>query len=95
MGKTKPAHHRGSYQAKAKQVRDRANANPATQCWRCGLTLDQHAPHRDGKPAQWQAGHTRDGDTLAPLAPEASTCNQRAAAAMTNGKTVGRTTRRW
>ena len=88
MGKTKPAHHRGSYQAKAKQVRDRANANPATVCWRCGGLA------RHGDP--WQAGHTVDGMIDGPLAPEHRSCNARAGQALsTKRRAPLQTTREW
>jgi hypothetical protein len=79
---SKPAHYAGDYQARAAQVRAAANANPETVCWRCGLYLDQHAPHASGAPVAWQAGHVHDGDPLSPLLPEASTCNSRAGRAL-------------
>lgn len=63
------------------RLREAANADPSTACWRCGKTLAQHGPHRNGRPAYWTAGHLRDGDPSSPLAPEASTCNFRAGAA--------------
>ena len=78
--RTKAAHHRGDYHVRSRQVRERANADPTTTCWRCGLTLDEHEPHRDGKAATWTAGHIIDGDPTSPLAPEASTCNYSAGA---------------
>lgn len=84
---TKGAHHSGTYQVRARAVRDAANRNPATQCWRCGLTLAEHAPHADGKPVTWTAGHVIDTDPTSPLAPEASTCNYSA------GATTGNTRR--
>ena len=84
------AHHRDpQFIRTGRIVRAAANANPRAICWRCGLTLAQHAKHKTGKPARWQAGHTIDGvngpawlhvTTLPPkgvalIAPEASTCN--------------------
>lgn len=60
------------------RLREAANADPTTQCWRCGKTLADHTSHRNGRPAYWTAGHIRDGDPTSPLAPEASTCNYRA-----------------
>jgi hypothetical protein len=64
------------------RIREAANANPATVCWRCGKTIQDHRPHRSGRPAFWTAGHLRDGDASSPLAPEASTCNYRAGNAL-------------
>ena len=78
----KPAHYAGDYEVRAARCRAAANADPNTVCWRCGLFLDQHAPHSNGKPATWQAGHVRDGDPTSPLLPEASTCNVRAGRAL-------------
>lgn len=80
----KPAHHAGDYHVRSRRLVLIAKARDAaaslgecepTRCWRCGLTLAEHAPHRDGKRPKWTAGHTRDSDPTAPLAPEASTCN--------------------
>ncbi len=66
-------HYTGSYDARAKRVRDAANADPTTRCWRCGLTL---AEKRKTDPdVTWHAGHTVDGNSQHPLAPEHSTCN--------------------
>lgn len=80
----KAAHHSGDYQARAQAVRDQANANPDTLCWRCRRTLADHPPHTNGKPARWTAGHVIDSDPTSPLAPEASTCNFSAGAATGN-----------
>lgn len=69
----KPAHYRGSYHTQSARIRARAYANPATTCWRCGLTLAQvrqHHPH-----AKWTAGHIIDGQPGGPMAPEDSWCN--------------------
>jgi hypothetical protein len=71
----KAPHHRGTYHAASAKVRAAANADPETRCWRCGLTLPEHKPHRNGKPATWTAGHTTDSQPGGHLAPEASTCN--------------------
>lgn len=73
--KHKGAHHKGGYQRKAHRIRQAANANPHTRCWRCGRPLQEHPPHKNGRPAYWTAGHLIDGDPQSPLAPEASTCN--------------------
>lgn len=80
----KAAHHRGTYARQARLVRDAANRNPNTTCWRCGRTLDQHPPHKTGKPATWTAGHINDGQAGGPLAPEASTCNYSAGTRLRN-----------
>ena len=84
--RTKGAHHRGDYHVRSRQVRDQANADPTTTCWRCGRTLAQHPPHKNGKPARWTAGHLIDGDPTSPLAPEASTCNYSAGATTGNAR---------
>lgn len=81
---TKAPHYRGAYHVTARHVRAQAYANPGTRCWRCGLTLPEHKPHRNGRPATWQAGHVNDGQVNGPLAPEASTCNTSAGAAHGN-----------
>lgn len=75
MSAPKPQHHRGSYQRLAKRVTDAAWANPATRCIRCGLTLQAHKPHRNGRRPWWTAGHLVDGQVDGELGPEASTCN--------------------
>ncbi len=71
----RPTHRLAPYTTAATAVVARANANPATPCQRCGRTLAEHPPHKTGKPANWHAGHVRDGDPTSPLEPEASTCN--------------------
>ena len=80
-----PAKHRalyrGDYRRRAQAVREAAYADPETRCWRCGLTLFDH-----GFAARWDAGHLRDGDPTSPLAPEASSCNRSAGAALRNGQ---------
>lgn len=85
------AHYRGSYKREAQQLRAAAYANPDTRCGRCGLTLEEHAPHRNGKPATWDAGHVLDATPGAPLQPEASTCN-RSAGTIKSNQTRARTT---
>lgn len=85
----KAPHHRGGYHVNARRVRQMANANPDTRCWRCGLTLAQHPPHKNGTPAKWTAGHVVDGQVGGPLAPEASTCNYSAGATAGNQRRGG------
>lgn len=91
------AHRRGQHgQRHAKAVVDRANNDPTTRCWRCGKTLDEHAPHKDGTRPTWQAGHTRDGDPTCQLLPEASTCNTAAGAIARNRRNRNlQPTRNW
>lgn len=79
-------HYSGPYQVRARAVRRAANANPHTRCWRCGRTLAEHPPHRNGQRPRWQAGHVIDSDPTSPLAPEASTCNTSAGATYGNVK---------
>jgi hypothetical protein len=78
------AHHRGPFKRRAERVRTAAYSADAlasmgvgkpAHCWRCGRTLAEHPPHRNGRPAEWTAGHTTDGDPNCLLLPEASTCN--------------------
>ena len=71
----KGAHHTGAYQKMARQVVLAARADVTTRCWRCGLMLHEHAPHKNGRLAFWTAGHVVTGEVLSPLLPEASTCN--------------------
>ena len=93
-----PAHNRShygvSYQLRARAVRAAAYADPRTQCWRCGKTLDEHGPG-----ARWDAGHVRDGDPTSPLAPEAASCNRSAGAVLGNERRAQakrlRTSRTW
>jgi hypothetical protein len=85
-GRPGRSHHQGDYSRRARLVRQAANANPLTKCWRCGRTLSQHPPHHTGKPPTWQAGHVIDHDPASPLAPEASTCNTSAGATYGNAR---------
>jgi len=91
----KPPHYRGGYHRQAAQLRAAAYANPSTRCWRCKLTLAEHPPHRDGKPARWTAGHVIDGQPGGPLLPEASTCNYSAGGTLGNRKRPRRTRLTW
>lgn len=73
------SHYTGTYQARARHVRDAAYADPTTPCWRCGRTLAQHRIPHPTLPwtptPRWHAGHTIDANSNAPLAPEANCCN--------------------
>ena len=73
------AHYRGGYQREAAAVRAAAYGDPATRCWRCGLTLDE-ARQLHGKRITWDAGHLRAGEVGGPLAAECSRCNRSAGA---------------
>jgi len=82
-------HYAGDYQRRARLVRLRADADPTTRCWRCGLTKAEH-----GQP--WDAGHLNDGQAGGPLAAECRRCNRSSGAAMGNRMRKGlRTSRRW
>jgi hypothetical protein len=83
-GKAGKPHYTGNYTRRARLLRQAANANPDTRCWRCGRTLPEHPPHRSGHPPRWQAGHVVDSQVNGALAPEASTCNASAGASYGN-----------
>jgi hypothetical protein len=83
-GRPNRPHHAGNYARRAANVRRAAHANPDTICWRCGLTLDQFAAIHGWKAAQWQAGHTRDGEVGGLLLPEHARCNAQAGAHLRN-----------
>lgn len=68
-------HYTGSYQRRARLVRAAAKRNPLTRCWRCTRLLQEHPPHRNGRPPFWTAGHVITGKVDGELRPEASTCN--------------------
>ena len=91
MPATDRSHYRGSYPDRAKRVRDAANADPSTRCWRSGLTLAEARAQFPGRRIVWQAGHTIDGDSFAPLLPELSHINQ--AAGQARGQSSGGTGR--
>ncbi len=70
-----PHHRTPGYVHLSRRLTAAAAADPTTRCGRCGQTLAEHPPHRNGKPATWHAGHVHDGQIDGPLRPEASTCN--------------------
>jgi hypothetical protein len=72
------------YQVRARQLRQRANADPSTRCWRCGLTLVEAQDRCPDKRIVWHAGHVIDGDNDGPLLPEHSHCNTSAGATAGN-----------
>lgn len=84
MAKAKAAHHRGTYQVRARKVVDLAKADPSTQCWRCGRTMT--AVRRLKPRARWTAGHLTPGQVDGPLAPECSPCNFGHGARMGNAR---------
>lgn len=87
-------HRGGAYKAMSRQVVLAARANPLTRCWRCGLMLVEHRPHKNGRRPFWTAGHVIDSDPASPLAPEASTCNFIAGGQLTATRKL-QATRRW
>jgi hypothetical protein len=95
----KGAHHRGTYQRRARALVQRANRAPSTKCWRCGKLLADHRAHRDGRPAFWTAGHVIDSDPNSILMAEASICNFAAGARLKNQRAKRRNgnpqSRRW
>jgi hypothetical protein len=84
MGKL--AHHRGSFDRRAKAVRAYAYAHPDTICQRCGYRLHEGPHHRRDGTERWEAGHVNDGEVGGLLAPETRSCNRRAAAQKTNAR---------
>lgn len=86
MARTKPPHHRGTHQVRARRITRTANANPDTRCRRCHNTLPNCKPHRNGTPAYWTAGHLVDGQVNGPLQAECSTCNFSAGATAGNNQ---------
>ena len=97
----RPAVHGTNYRRLAPLVVRWARTHPDARCWRCGNTIDQCRPHRNGKPARWTAGHLKDGQpdttlTLTSLAPECSPCNSSAGASFGNrGRVEPRTKALW
>lgn len=79
-------HHDGAYRRIAKVITDAAKADPRTTCRRCGLTLAQHRPHKNGRAPFWTCGHVVEGDGRYGFGPEVSTCNFAAGARYTNAK---------
>lgn len=87
------SHYRGSYDTRAKRVRDLAYGDPATTCWRCGRTLAQ--ARASDPDVTWHAGHVFDGDPNSPLMPEHSSCNQSAGAKAGHKRRELNPSRRW
>jgi len=93
--KVKQPWHSGTHQTRAAAVVARADADPTTRCWQCGLTLEHCRPHHDGKPARWTAGHVIDGQIGGELKAECSPCNFTRGAAHGNGQRKQATTHTW
>jgi hypothetical protein len=72
------------YQVRSRQLRQRANADSSTRCWRCGLTLLEAREREPQRQIVWHAGHVIDGDNNGPLLPEHSHCNTSAGATAGN-----------
>ena len=71
----KPHHADPTFRRASAAIRARANRDPGTTCWRCGLTLAQRrATHPR---AVWHCGHLVTGDIRGGLAAECSVCNCR------------------
>lgn len=95
MARYRP-HYGGSYRTVAQRLVATANADQATTCGRCGLRLDEHSPHANGRPAFWTAGHVIDSQVDGPLRPEASTCNMAAGGRLGAARSRGvPTSRSW
>lgn len=89
------AHHSGSYGVRARAVRDAANADPSTRCWRCGKTLAEARRMWPDRNVTWHAGHTVDGNSAFPLAPEHSVCNTSAGGVIGSKRRALRSSRKW
>lgn len=88
MSGTRKPWHAGNFARRARAVRDAANRNPDTRCWRCGRTKAEH-----GRP--WHAGHLNDSEIGGPLAPECEPCNTSHGAAHGNRNREPHTERWW
>ena len=89
MARSKRPHHQGGYQAQARAVRNAANADPSTRCWRCNQTKAEHKQ-------PWQAGHLHDGQAGGILMPECRRCNASAGATYGNNlRRAFKPTRNW
>lgn len=88
----KPPHHSGTYHVRARRIREQANANPFTRCWRCGKTMDEIRQLRPK--AKWQAGHLVAGQVNGPMLPECSWCNAKHGQALSTASRQARRTQR-
>ena len=76
--------HDAAHDRRAKVIRRRAYADPATRCWRCLRTLAEVKAAEPMRRVVWHAGHT--GGPLDPVLAECSLCNWRDSAATTTAK---------
>lgn len=103
-------HQHPTHRRIAPLVTRAANANPHATCWRCGHPLDQHPPHKTGRPPRWTAGHLDHDATpdqrwrfahhpnvirIQHLASEASTCNYTAGTTKLNKLKANPRSRHW
>jgi len=88
-------HYAGTYGTRARLVREAAFADPTTKCWRCGKTLAEAKKIWPDKNVTWHAGHTVDGNSAMPLAPEHSVCNIRSGGSIGAKRRSLRPSRRW
>jgi hypothetical protein len=86
-GRARRPHDDAGYRQRRKLLM--ASVTPATRCGRCGKLAHEHPLHANGRPGHWQAGHTVDGNNLAPLIAEWSTCNQSAGGRLGNQRRWG------
>lgn len=90
-------HYGGDYKVRARRVREAANADPTTRCWRpdCRLTMAELQVKYPKRRIRWTAGHTIDGDPFCLLLAECSPCNFKhgQAASMVNRRSSGGTGR--
>ena len=68
--------HKGSFTRRARLIRQAADADPTTRCWRCGRTKAEHG-------RKWTAGHLLRADPDSPLLPECQLCASREGQALT------------
>lgn len=93
MPSVKAPHHKGTYHQQSARVRAAANADPDTQCWKCGRTLAQA---RRFKPkAHWCAGHVIRGQEGGDLLAECSICSNAEGGRTRTRKSKRRSPRSW
>ena len=76
--------HDWAHDKRSRVIRARAYADPATRCWRCGLTLAEVRAANPDRKVVWHAGHT--GGPFEPVMAECSLCNWRDSAQTTTAK---------
>lgn len=86
MSGRKP-HHRPGDAKIARIICLRAEAEPGSICWRCGLTkAELIALGHTEADAKWTSGHTDDGNRASTMLAEHAWCNSRAGAYYGNSK---------